>query len=91
MQNENFLRPRVLSQCFVPPKALTSKRSGPMLNYEHSLSLCCFILKELIGLLINVKISGTVLLNLCELEQEVHGVCRSGKHYIVCCNCLLIS
>ena len=49
------------------------------------------ILKELIGFLINVKISGTVLVNLCKLGQEGHDVCRSGKHYIICCNCLLIS
>ena len=90
MQDENFPRPRVLSQCFVRPKQGSDKQekwSDPELR-----ALVEFVLFYSEGI--------TCPSHKCEdfwnsasefvRTRAGSGVCRSGKHYTICCNCSLI-
>ena len=90
MQDENFSRPRVLSQCFVSPKQGPDKQEK--WSDDELRALVEFVLFYSDGITWPSHKREEFWNSASEfvLTRAASGVCRSGKHYTISCNCSLI-
>ena len=90
VQNENFPRPRCLSQSFVPPTQGSDKQEK--WSDAELRALVEFVLFYSEGIKWPSHKREDFWNSAGEFVQTKAGssVCRSGKHYIICCKYLLI-